>query len=258
MEDDFKPIADFDMEIIINFFKGVIRQGPGSIEETKRALQFIPTLKENSKIADMGCGTGASTMVLAASTLSQITAVDLFPDMIKGLEEKIKAAGYENRVKGLVASMDASLFEENQFDVIWAEGSIYNIGFEKGLTKWHKLLKSNGMVAVTEASWFTNKRPKIIENFWKCNYPAIDTISANIKMLENSGYMPVANFILPETCWTDNFYVSVAERIEEFTKMYTDNDAIQQFLARAKEEIVLYDKYKDYYGYVFYIGKKLG
>ena len=37
--------------------------------------------------------------------------------------------------------MDALPFSPGEFDVIWAEGSIYNIGFERGLREWRQYLK---------------------------------------------------------------------------------------------------------------------
>ena len=51
--------------------------------------------------------------------------------------------------------MDALPFQEEELDLIWSEGAIYNIGFERGMNEWNKFLKKNGFIAVTEASWFT-------------------------------------------------------------------------------------------------------
>ena len=39
-------------------------------------------------------------------------------------------------------------FSKESFDIIWSEGSIYAIGFEKGLTDWKKFIKTNGYLAV--------------------------------------------------------------------------------------------------------------
>lgn len=37
-------------------------------------------------------------------------------------------------------------------DVIWAEGSIYIIGFERGLREWGRFLKDGGYLGVTHLS----------------------------------------------------------------------------------------------------------
>ena len=36
------------------------------------------------------------------------------------------------------------------YDVIWSEGAIYNIGFEKGVKDWKRFLKTGGMMVVSE------------------------------------------------------------------------------------------------------------
>ena len=41
------------------------RQGPGSPEVTLKALSFVDGLTDEYLIADIGCGTGGQTMVLA-------------------------------------------------------------------------------------------------------------------------------------------------------------------------------------------------
>lgn len=256
MEEEFKLVADFDMKLIFDFFSGMKRQGPGGDEETKMALSFINGLSKDSKIVDIGCGTGTQTLVLAQNTESKIIALDISPEMIEGVQAKIDQYHLEERVETQIASMDNLPFKEKELDLIWAEGSIFIIGFKRGLTEWRKYLKDNGMIAISEASWFTNERPSEIEDFWMANYPEIDTISANIKIMQDAGYTPVAHFILPERCWIENFYILMARRIEEYELLYKNNDKVKDFLERQKEEIDIYNKYKEYFGYVFYIGKK--
>jgi SAM-dependent methyltransferase len=56
-------------------------------------------------------------------------------------------------------------FQNEEFDLIWCEGAIYNIGFERGLNEWRKYLKKDGFIAVTDASWTTEERPPEIENY---------------------------------------------------------------------------------------------
>jgi hypothetical protein len=38
--------------------------------------------------------------------------------------------------------MDKLDFQLNELDLIWCEGAIYNIGFEKGMNYWNKLKKA--------------------------------------------------------------------------------------------------------------------
>ena len=125
------------------------------------------------------------------------------------------------------------------------------------MNEWRKFLKPGGYIAVTEASWFTDCRPTEIDDFWNDAYPEIDTIPAKMLQLQNAGYIPVAEFILPEKCWTENFYVPQKKAQEVFLEKYPGNTAAEELVANERHEAHLYDKYKEYYGYVFYIGKKI-
>ena len=51
-------------------------------------------------------------------------------------------------------------FEDGSFDIIWSEGAIFVIGFEKGLREWRRLLTPDGYVAVSELSWLQSDVPK--------------------------------------------------------------------------------------------------
>lgn len=35
-------------------------------------------------------------------------------------------------------------------------------------------------------------------------------------MLEKAGYVPLAHFVLPQHCWTQNYFAAVAARIPDF------------------------------------------
>lgn len=257
MTEENKNIHDFDFDLISDYFSQFERQGPGSPEVTIKAISFVDNLSTTSKIADIGSGTGGQTMVLAQHAPGQITAIDLFPKFIDKLNALATQLNLQDRIKGIQGSMENLPFQEEELDLIWSEGAIYNIGFEKGLKEWKKFLKIGGYIAVTEASWFTDRRPKEIQDFWDMAYPEIDMIPKKVAQLQNAGYIPVAVFILPENCWTDNYYVPQAKIIEDFLNKHKGNPTAEGFIAEIKKEIRFYSQYKEYYGYVFYIGRKI-
>lgn len=257
MSNENKSIHEFDFSLICEYFANIERQGPGSPEVTIKALSFIDNLSSESHIADIGSGTGGQTMVLTQHAPGAITAIDLFPLFIDRLNENAKKLNLHDRVKVIIGSMDNLPFRQEELDMIWSEGAIYNIGFERGLNEWHKFLKTGGYIAVTEASWFTDERPAEIDEFWKDAYPEIDTIPNKVAQLQKAGYLPVATFILPESCWIENFYVPQAAVQESFLKKHAGNKTAEELVANQRHEALLYSKYKEYYGYVFYIGKKI-
>ncbi len=257
MSNEIKSIHEFDFNLICEYFSSLERQGPGSPEITIKALSFIDNLTRDSQIADIGCGTGGQTMVLAQHAPGSIIGIDLFPTFINYFNDNAQKLNLQNRLKGIVGSMDNLPFGDETFDLIWSEGAIYNIGFERGLTEWRKFLKTGGYIAVTEASWFTNERPEEIEKFWADAYPEIDTIPNNVRQMQNAGYIPVASFILPEICWTEQFYAPQVKAREDFLIKHKGNKAAEDFIENQRHETQLYYKYKAFYGYVFYIGKKI-
>jgi ubiquinone/menaquinone biosynthesis C-methylase UbiE len=257
LENEHTSIHDFDFNLINEYFVGLERQGPGSPEATIRALSFIDNLSTESKIADLGCGTGGQTMVLAKNTKGTVTALDLFSGSIDKLNATAGKLDLRDRVKGIAGSMDNLPFQNEEFDLIWSEGAIANIGFEKGLNHWKSFLKKGGYIAVTYESWFTDERPAEIEKFWLDAVPEMGTIGHNISIMQKTGYIPIAAFTLAESCWTDNYFAPQKAAQEAFLKKHPNNKTVDAFIANMRHEAELYSKYKQYYGYVFYIGKKL-
>ncbi len=257
MSNENKSIHAFDFNLICGYFSAIERQGPGSPEVTLKALSFIDNLTDKSRIADIGCGTGGQTMVLAQNAPGQITGIDLFPMFIDLFNANTGKLGLSKKVNGVVGSMDNLPFQPEELDLIWSEGAIYNIGFERGLNEWRKFLKTSGYIAVTEVSWFTDERPSEIVKFWTDAYPEIDTIPNKVAQLQKAGYIPVATFILPENCWTEHFYAPQAAAQEAFLKKHAGNKTAEELVANERHEAQLYQKYKAFYGYVFYIGMKI-
>lgn len=250
-----EPIFEFDLNLISDFFCALDRQGPGGDEQTLRALEFIPRTRSALRVADIGCGTGRQTEVLARHLDARITAVDLLPGMIRELDARMHRAGLSDRVTGLVASMDDLPFADAEFDLIWAEGSIYNIGFERGLREWRRYLRPGGTVAVTECSWL-RPDPHPETTFIRENFPDMASISAKTRILEDAGYEPLACFSLPRHCWTENYYALVSARIPGFLAEQGQSPVALRFTQLMHEEIEHYRQYGSYFGYVFYIGRK--
>ena len=258
MSNENNTILGIDVNLICEFFLNTERQGPGSPEVTLKALSFIDNLTDKSLIADLGCGTGGQTMILAQHAPGKITGIDFFPGFIERFNKNAEKLNLRNRVKGIVGSMDALPFGEEELDLIWSEGAIYNIGFERGLNEWRKYLKKGGYIAVSESSWFTDERPAEINDFWVDAYPEIDTIPNQVAKIHKAGYLPVATFILPATCWTEHYLALKIPAQKIFLEKYAGNKIAEEFSALQSIEEELYRKYKDFYGYTFFIAKKTG
>ena len=132
-----------DYQLLVDLHKNANRQGPGGDSETEKALsQAMIDRAAPLKIADIGCGTGASSLMLARLLNAQITAVDFLQDFLEVLEGRAKNMGLSEKITTLCCSMDNLPFGKEEYDVIWSEGAIYNMGFERGVVDWNHYLKA--------------------------------------------------------------------------------------------------------------------
>jgi SAM-dependent methyltransferase len=244
-------------DVLIETHAGLERQGPGSYEVTMKALSFLGHTRGIVKAADMGCGTGGQTMILAQNISGTIVGVDQSPVFINIFNANARKLNLHERVTGIVGPMENLSFQKEEFDLIWSEGAIDSIGFETGLAHWRGFLKRDGYLAVTCPSWLTGERPADAESFWADAGSGLDTIGQNIEIMQKIGYSPVAAFTLPEKCWTDNYFIPREAAGRALLEKYAGNKTVEAYIESDRYEAKLYSKYQQYYGYVFYIGKKI-
>lgn len=247
-----------DMQLIVDFYKDADRLGPGSSEETGKALKLTGlNLNKDLNIADIGCGCGAQTLDLAKLTKGKIVAVDLFPEFLDKVKEHAGEEGVAERINTLQCSMESLPFEKNSLDLIWSEGAIYNMGFQKGLKAWHPFLKEGGYIAVSEITWLKEERPDELETFWTGAYSEMYTTEVKEEQLRQSGYELVASFTVSPESWMKNYYSPMINRMPRFLEDHHHTAEAEELVLEENREIDLFRKYKDYYGYVFYIGRKV-
>ncbi len=245
------------LDLMADLHKVQDRQGPGGRAETELALQLanIDRLRR-LKIADIGCGTGASALHLARSLNAEINAVDLLPAFIAALERNAEAEGLDDKIKPHIGTMDELPFADAALDVIWSEGAIYNIGFRNGVTAWRRFLKPGGILVVSEITWTTGVRPSELETYWTAAYAEIATASSKLKVLEDAGYAPMGYFALPERCWVENYYRPLQDQLPRFLARHEGNPTARAIAEAEEREIAFYLKHKAHYGYGMYVGRK--
>ncbi|MCC5929397.1 MAG: class I SAM-dependent methyltransferase [Cyclobacteriaceae bacterium] len=242
------------VDYFIEFYKRLDRQGPGDDKYTGMAFRLLEPLPHNPRILDVGCGSGRQTLALARMSFCEITAVDVYDCFLDKLKENANCETLKGSITTLNASMCRLPFDNHQFDLIWSEGSIYIMGFEKGLKEWKRLLKPGGYLVVSEISWLQREVPAEIRDFWNTAYPEIGTVSEKLRVIEKCGYRPLAHLTLPEYGWQQNYYHLMKAEKHEFLKLYGHLEEARKVLETEMElEMSLYNKYKAYYSYVFYV-----
>lgn len=196
-------------------------------------------------------------MVLAQDLESQVAAVDSLPEFLATLRSRAEQAGLADRISPVNAFMDRLPFEAESLDAIWSEGAIYNMGFENGVAQWRRFLKRNGILAVSELTWLTASRPAELEDHWRMQYAEVGTASSKLAVLERHGYAPIGFFVLPEHCWLDAYYRPMQKRFPAFLARHGSSNAAKALVAAEALEIDLYERYRAFVGYGYYIARKV-
>ena len=247
---------DEGMRIFFEIHHDNPQEGPGDFASTRRAFSQLEVLPPLPHILDAGCGPGRQTFDLCRLTKGNIVAVDSHRPYVDELQSKSKTLGLNHQITALLGDMANLQFQPQTFDVIWSEGAIYNIGFKAGLKLWKPLLKKAGYMAVTEISWLGSKVPEKLKAFWDSAYPQIQDIEGNLADIRAAGYQPVAHFTLPESAWWD-YYRPIEKRVMLMKEKYKNNSNALDVLEAEIQEIDLYRRYSDYYGYVFFVAQSL-
>jgi ubiquinone/menaquinone biosynthesis C-methylase UbiE len=244
------------MRIFFEIHSDNPREGPGDFASTRRAFSTMIDLPDRPVILDMGCGPGQQTLDLAGLCRGTIHAIDSHQPYLDALAQKAARRQLEDRIILHNEDMAALPFDAEYADIIWSEGSIYNIGFENGLTSWHPLLKPQGYLAATEISWLKGNPPEELKLFWDQAYPGMGSISENLKIIQKAGYRLIDHFVLPESAWWDDYHTHIEKKLGPLREKYAGDSAAAEILDMEQLEIDLYRKYSDYYGYVFYVMQK--
>lgn len=245
------------LDLLIDLHRDGARQGPGDASDTRLALALSGLAgRSGLRIADIGCGTGASTLVLARELDATVTAVDMAEDFLIELRQRAEQAGVGERISTLAGSMEALPFEDGALDAIWSEGAIYNMGFANGIKAWRRLLKPGGILAVSELTWLTRERPAELEQHWRQEYPEVDTASAKIGLLEACGYAPIGYFALAERSWLEGYYRPLQQRFDGFLSRHENNEAARAIVTAEQREIELYERYAAFISYGYYVARR--
>lgn len=246
-----------ELRLLVDLHLKGFRQGPGGDDETRLAMKLAGLDRSSPlKIADIGCGTGASAILLAKELHAQVTAVDFMPEFLHELELRAAEQGVADRITALQCSMDDLPFNAEQFDVIWSEGAVYNIGFESGISQWKHFLKPGGKLAVSEITWLSARRPEEIQKHWDREYPEMAAASVKISLLEKHGFSPAGYFVLPRHCWVENYYQPLEDRFEAFLDRHGRRPAAREIVEAERQEISLYQQFSRFFSYGFYVAEK--
>ena len=201
------------------------------LKYTRQAYDMLPPL-DKPRVLDIGCGSGVPTLELAGLTQGKVTGIDIDREALERLRKKIEKAGLSDRVEALYGSAADIKFADASFDLIWSEGCIHIIGFERGLHEWKRLLKSGGYMVLHDESIGLEEK---------------------LNQIPACGYVLLGYFELDKDVWWDEYFGPVERFISSVRNEYAGDDQTLDILKSEQMEIDNFSKYPERYCSVFFV-----
>ena len=179
-------------------------------DETKEKAQLqliehlaaLADIKPGSRILDIGCGFGGTSLYLAQEFSANVTGITISSVQV----EMARRAAAEQSLNANFMLMDAEAMRfDQQFDVLWSVESISHYqDLEKFFASAAKLLKSGGTFAITD--WFKreNLTPaetrKLIAPIEKGMFVELQTMDDYDRYLRSNNLQIVHREVLNKSC----------------------------------------------------------
>lgn len=246
---------DRAFQFFLQFHRGTPRQGPGTPEATAEAFRRIRTLLPPAPaILDLGCGSGGQTVTLAGLTAGTILALDREPGFVEEARRRLDAHGRSGRVTARVGDMTALDLPPESFDLVWCEGALFVLGFQRGLETIRPLLKGPALAVVSEATWLRDQGqvPPEVRAFWDQAYPAMTDVAGNLALARRAGFEPLDHFTLPPEGWAA--YVDPLERrVAEVMALHAGDPDAEEAASSERREFAMFRQHLAHFGYEFYL-----
>ena len=204
------------------------------LKYTRKAFRMLPQT-DKPRILDVGCGSGVPTMELARLSDGEVIGIDVDQPALDKFSVKIREAGFSDRVQAINCSLLDMSFPDKSFDIIWSEGSIFVIGFQRGLQEWKRFLKPNGFMVIHD------EKGKIKEK---------------LEQISRCGYELLSYFIVDEETWWTEYFAPLEKLICETRTRYTDDSNTLEELHQAQEQLDNFKKNPERNRSIFFIIKK--
>lgn len=249
--DEQNTPADAALHALLELHRGLPRQGPGDERFSRHILGLSPPLPPSPRIADLGCGSGAAALLLAGHFNRVVRAVDLSRIFLAQLEGDAQRCGLAHLIQTEQADIGSLDWPDASLDLLWSEGAAYNITFAGALRRWRPLLAAGGIAVISELSWFADAPPRAAREYWRNAYAHIGTEACNAQRAAAAGFDVLGIHRLPSQAWWDHYYDPLARRI---AALESSADSVMRAVMReSAEEMALFRRYADSYGYSFYL-----
>ena len=123
------------------------------VKQAWRRLLLSELPPAPAAVADLGCGTGTLSVLLAAEGYT-VTGLDFAPQMIRAARAKARAAGVSARFE--LSDAATPTLPAASFDVVLARHVLWALpDADSALDAWLRLLLPGGVLLLVEGRWST-------------------------------------------------------------------------------------------------------
>ncbi|MBU4201771.1 MAG: class I SAM-dependent methyltransferase [Candidatus Altiarchaeales archaeon] len=127
------------------------------------ALKRNLNLDKNSKILDVGTGTGFLSLLLAESGY-KVAGIDLSEKMLSKAIEKSESNRLD--IEFQVGDAENPPFEDESFDAIVSRHVLWTLpNPENAIREWHRILKPRGKVIIIDGEWSSDSISSKLRRF---------------------------------------------------------------------------------------------
>ena len=204
------------------------------LKYTRKAFRMLPQM-DRPRILDIGCGSGVPTLELARLSQGEVIGIDIDQPALDKFTGKIKEEGLSDRVQAVNCSIFDMDISDESFDIIWSEGSIFVIGFERGLRQWKHFLKPDGFMVIHDEK---------------------GNVKEKLAQISSCGYELLGYFILSEDVWRTEYFAPLEKLVGESRTRYNDDPNILEELHQARGELDMFNKNPELNSSVYFVIKK--
>jgi ubiquinone/menaquinone biosynthesis C-methylase UbiE len=212
--------------------KGRIRKR--LLKYTRKAFHMLPQI-EKPRVLDIGCGSGVPTLELARLGQGEVIGIDIDQHALDDFVKKITESGLSDRVKALHCSLISMVFPDESFDIIWSEGSIYAVGFEKGLGEWKRFLKPGGFMVVHDEQ---------------------GNVKEKLEQISQNGYELLGYFLLSKETWWKEYFNPLEKLITEAETRHFNDPKVIEEIQQAQGELNMFKKNPEFNSSAYFVIKK--
>ena len=170
---------------------------PGGLKLTQR-LAEVTLIKPGSKVLEIGCGKGISSLFFAQHYVCSVTGIDISPIQIASAREKAESEKLAQRTTFIAADCQILPFCANSFDVALSECSISLVPDKNQvLDEVRRVLKPGGRFTITDLFMRDDKvintsgEASPLSDGSFASFPCVDnaeTIDGYTKLFQKAGF----------------------------------------------------------------------